>query len=705
MKVRAIITAFAVLLVSASTSLGQETPEDRLQAGIYAEEVQGNLEEAVAIYRSILRDFAESRAVGAKAQLHIGLCLEVLGLDEARQAYQRVVEEYGEHTDEVALARERLASLMEEQAELRPQPRFRPVKIASKPQNGVLSPDGNRLAFISDGAVWVVPIHGRVAPDIAGEPVRLAAVPGVWDNGSLLAWSANGEWIAVNGGSEDVDAVSVISEDGDETHLVELPNRGGHAWNHRLSLSPDGQEVAISVLDPAAGEVEYEMDVRHIYTVPVGGAEPQQVSPARASMPSFSPDGRHIAYVGSRERDGWRENAEVMWDGSLWIVDAAGDTPIKLADVDGRLRGPVWSPDGKYIAAHYEPGGTNDSKEIWVYSLSPDASSAGEPTKIRLPRSSWNMVAGWTPDNELGVFMATEEKSAIYTVPASGGKAVQITPEGGYYPRWSPDGEHIYFRQWNGETEKVTTAYVPATGGNPVEIPVTTERWLFSRVPGGGQNVSPDGKWIVMSAAQEPYDSKEGVDVWAIPLDGERPTRLTSDESFEGYPCWSPDGEWIAFTDYHESSEEEGVWTAIHVVAAEGGEIRQITSEADSVGDGPIAFTPDGEGIAFFSGDDVKTIPLDGGPPEVLLSGITFSRHSQLAYSPDGSRIAHSVGGKIWITSLGGGRPEELRTGLPETAMLSEFGWSPDGEKIAFMATMGGEAEFWLISDFLPAER
>ena len=73
------------------------------------------------------------------------------------------------------------------------------------PGPAVLSPDGNSLAFISEGAVWVVPIHGQVDPDIAGEPVRLAEVPDVWDNGSLMAWSANGEWIAVNGGSESVE--------------------------------------------------------------------------------------------------------------------------------------------------------------------------------------------------------------------------------------------------------------------------------------------------------------------------------------------------------------------------------------------------------------------------------------------------------------------------------------------------------------------
>jgi Tol biopolymer transport system component len=610
MNGRAIIsTVFLILLTSASTGVAQETPQDRLQAGIYAEEVQGNLEEAIAIYRSILRDYPGNRAVGAKAQLHIGLCLEILGLNEAREAYQRVVEEYGEQRDEVALARERLASLTQEQAELRPQPRFRQVQIASKPQNGVLSPDGNSLAFISEGAVWVVPLHGKVDPDIAGEPVRLAEVPGVWDNGSLLAWSANGEWIAVNGGSEDpdVDILSVIPVAGGVTRLVEVPDRGGHAWNHRLGLSPDGQKLAISALDNGKGEGEYQMDARHIYTVPVGGAEPLQVSPARANMPSFSPDGRYLAYVGHSEREDWRERAEVMWDTNLWIVDAAGGTAIKLADVDGRLRGPVWSPDGKYIAVHYEPGNTNDSKEIWIYPLSPDLPSAGEPTKIRLPRSSWQMVAGWTPDDELGVFMASEENSAVYTVPASGGKAVQITPADGwpYYPRWSPDGERIYFRGWNEETEKTTTVYVPAGGGDPVEVPVTLERWLVSKVPGGGLNVSPDGERIVMSAAQEPYDPQEGVDIWTIRLDGGRPTRLTNDGSFEGYPCWSPDGEWVAFTDRHQKSEDEG-FRSIYMVPAGGGEIREVTSETDSVSGGAIAFSPDGTGIAFFSGGAIR---------------------------------------------------------------------------------------------------
>jgi Tol biopolymer transport system component len=130
-----------------------------------------------------------------------------------------------------------------------------------------------------------------------------------------------------------------------------------------------------------------------------------------------------------------------------------------------------------------------------------------------------------------------------------------------------------------------------------------------------------------------------------------------------------------------------------------------VTARVDGVGARGVAFTPDGERITFFSGDAIKTIPVEGGQSETLVAGIRSGGDSKLAYSPDGSKIAHNAGGKVWITPLATGVPEELHTGLPENARLSGFGWSPDGEKIVFTASMGGEQEFWLISDFLPEER
>lgn len=699
---------FVLMLVVASSAYAKPSAGVLFQSGLYQEEVKGDLDAAIKIYERVLKEFPKDRPVAAKALLHIGLCYEKLGLNEAINAYQKVVELYPEQQAEFAIAKERIAEISKALKGVAQRPTFRKIKFASKPHNGVLSPDGNKLAFMSDDAVWVVPLHGKVDPDIAGEPVRLAVVPGANDIASLMAWSADGQWIAVNVPIGDEDTVYVFPAAGGEPRVVKMPERGGHLWSYRLSLSPDGQILAFSAIELGKPREEVsDSHDRYIYTIPTAGGKLKQVSSGWARLPSFSPDGEFIAYVGYRKgyrkREVWQKNTRLSRvHGDLWVVPSAGGTPVKLATVDGRLRGPVWSPDGKYIAAHHEPSpeSNNESKEIWVFPLSPDASSAGEPEKIALPHSSWNMLAGWTPEGQLGIFLEPEAHFAGYTVPVSGGKAVQITPESivPYYPRWSPDGERIFLR-WvrPGEFPPVRMGYVPADGGALVDIP-WPERPFMSIVPGGGHNVSPDGKRIVISALYEP---KEGADVWTIPLDGGLPTQLTNDGSFEGYPCWSPDGEQIAFIDSHPKSDGES-FNAIYIVAAEGGEIRQVSSESDNMGDGAIAFSPDGERIAFFSDSAIKTIPVEGGEPEVLVAEVKSGRHSQLAYSPDGSKIAHNAGGKIWITSLGRGKPEELRTGLPKNAKLSEFGWSPDGEKIAFIASIGGEKEFWLIENFLP---
>ena len=705
-----LVTAF---FIGSITPTFSQSPEQLFQKGLVKEEGEGALNEAIDIYNKIVENQDADKSLQAKALLHVGQCYEKLGRNEATKAYQRLVNNFPGQKNEVAIARERLSRLIlavEEITKTPQTPKFTKIKIPTNPGNGVLSPNGNKLAFVSDGSIWIIPLHGKVDPDIAGEPTLLAELPGAWDYGSLLSWSADGKWIAVNGEETEEGTVAYnVQVAGGKSHEVRIPNRGGHSFSYRLSLSPNGQMLAFSAIEPGLQLEVQDPNDRRIFTIPVSGGDPKQVSSngAKARLPSFSPDGEFIAYVGYKKGN----------IGELWIVPSTGGNPIKLASVNGRLRGPVWSPDRKYIAAHHEPGNNNSSNEILVYTLSYDLSTTEEPTKITLPGESFNLLAGWTPDNELGVFIQSEEYPAIYTVPASGGKAVQVTPEGQwpYYPRWSSDGNRIYFRPpflprqgVDDENKQSPALYVSATGGNPVGIPVVKSNLdLTSRVPGGGFNISPDGKKIVVSTGTEPSNPNEG-NLWTISLTDGVPIRLPSDRYFDcRYPCWSPDGKWIAFiddTDTQDKNYDEG-FKAIYIIPAEGGKIRQITSKADSVGGGAITFSTNGEQIAFFSGSTITSITVEGGQSEILVANIKSESHSQLAYSPDGSKIAHNAEGKIWITALDEGIPQELHTGLPKSARLSEFGWSPNGKKIAFFCNIGGEAEFWLINNFMPLEK
>jgi Tol biopolymer transport system component len=144
----------------------------------------------------------------------------------------------------------------------------------------------------------------------------------------------------------------------------------------------------------------------------------------------------------------------------------------------------------------------------------------------------------------------------------------------------------------------------------------------------------------------------------------------------------------------------------IHVVPAQGGEPVPLTSDADGVEYASIAYSPDGKWLAYFSNKTLRVMPVEGGESRVVTEVDVVHRHTELSWSPDSDRIAFTGRGSIWVVPVAGGEPEEVRTGvLGKDAENLHIAWSPDGKKIVFSASHGGDAELWLISDFLPEER
>jgi len=569
------------------------------------------------------------------------------------------------------------------------QPHFGKILIPTKPGNGVLSPDGKKLAFVSKRSIWVVPVQGKVSPDIAGEPVRLPGTEGAWRWG--MSWSADGKWIAYNiKRNNKVDEIHVISSTGGEPKKIPVSeNRGNHLLNYRLSLSPDGKVLAFASKEEEGTNKPQEIS---IYTIPVDGGVAKRLTDPGTREPAFSPDGKKIAYVK------WYRSKEGGLVKDIWVIPASGGTPVLFSDLPGRGRSPVWSPDGKMIAFNREPGEDNESNEIWIVPVSEDGKAAAAPTKIKLPLSTYDFLAGWTSDNKIGLNLQNPPHRAIYTVPASGGNAVQVTPAGWpCHPRWSPDGKRIFFR-WDG------IASVPSEGGEISIGPLNADSKISEALPGGGNAVSPDGEKIVFSGAKMVVrDNKKAyeVDIYTIPIEGGEPNKLTISPGQDRFPCWSPDGKKIAFIryGYAEPSKE----MSICIVSTEGGEVRQLTSESHRVLWSTIAWSPDGKSIAYFSDDKaIKVIPVQGGESRVVVKVEDVSGHSELAWSPDGSKLVYSSKGSIWAVLLDGGEPEEIKTGLDVRA--THLSWSPDGEKIAFTAMGGGDTELWLMENFLPAD-
>ena len=148
MKVRVTLGLVGMaLLIAVSPAHGQERPEDLLQSGRYAEEVEGDLRAALRIFQSIVSDFPEHRAVVATALVRIGRAFETLGEAGARQAYQRVLNDYPGQAEAAAEARARLASLQPESGTDRTFALLLDLED-SEFTDFDLSPDGNRVLAV-----------------------------------------------------------------------------------------------------------------------------------------------------------------------------------------------------------------------------------------------------------------------------------------------------------------------------------------------------------------------------------------------------------------------------------------------------------------------------------------------------------------------------------------------------------------------------
>lgn len=409
------------------------------------------------------------------------------------------------------------------------------------------------------------------------------------------------------------------------------------------------------------------------------------------TQPAFSPDGEKITYVKEKPQETEIRKSDV------WVVPAAGGTPVQVSDLPGEATGPIWSPDGKMIAFI---GDSKEKQEICIVPVSETGNPEASPTQIELPLGTRDFLAGWTPDNKIGVHLMNPFHFAIYTVPASGGNATQVTPQCYYFsPRWSPDGKRIYLR-WTDGPDGI--ASVPSEGGEFSISHIDADSRGSQPLQWGGNVVSPDGKKIVFPASK-----KGSTYIYTIPVEGGEPKQLTISPGWDRFPCWCPDGKSIAFIRYSEESFnniKRYYIKNISIVRPEGGEVRQLTSESDKVAWATIAWSPDGKSIAYYSEDNtIRIIPVQGGESREVVKVEEVNEWGEMDWSRDGKKIAYSSKGRIWVVSLDGGEPEEIKTGLD--AKASHISWSPDGEKIAFTAMGGGDTELWLMENFLPTER
>jgi Tol biopolymer transport system component/DNA-binding winged helix-turn-helix (wHTH) protein len=463
--------------------------------------------------------------------------------------------------------------------------------------------------------------------------------------------------------------------------------------------SPDGRFLAYS--SDRAGNYD-------IWVQSVGEGKPIQVtnSPAHEWQPDWSPDGTQIVF--RSESDG----------GGLYVVPALGGHKRKIA---GFGYYPSWSPDGSRIL-FYSSVVRSIAEPPKMYLVTLDGSHPQEVLGGFLAEfGSFRM--SWHPDGRRVSVWGRHfrEGWGFWTVPVAGGTPVksaldtevadQIKDVGVRFTEflWAPSGTALYFE---GESQAVNNIW-------KVEVDAQTLGWvggLERLTTGAGLDteiaLSSDGKKLAFSIRSQPTR------LWSLPFDAATGllagpgTPITGAGVDALFPDLSPDGKKLVYRKQRAGREE--LWE----MSLLGGQEKLLTAA-----DGYSRFSPrwsrDGARLAYLRTRMINSqqaemerslamLSAEGGDEQVLASPLTAGQ-SPYDWSPDGQWLLTSSDRRtpgrralcLFPTSAGPQAENQVRVlASHQDHNLWQGRFSPDGRWVSFnavKATDSATSTIWVM--------
>jgi Tol biopolymer transport system component len=285
------------------------------------------------------------------------------------------------------------------------------------------SPHGDRIAFwaipktTAQRDIWTISAAG-------GAPVAVTQdAPLDWNP----IWSADGKslyFASDRGGSMNLWRIAIDEKTGKTSGAPQALTTPSF-WSGHFSISRDGRHIAYLALNALASMERASFDPA---TGKTGSFTPLLRLSGALLSPDVSPDGEWIAFrsLGGQE--------------DLFLVRSDGTGLRKVTDDPHRDRGPTWSPDGKRIAFY----SNRDAGKYEIWLINPDGSGLTQVT--RTSGNGW--FPSWSPDGKR-IAYPTGTESVVVDVAAGPARAPEPLPpfpEAGRWfqvTSWSPDGRSL----------------------------------------------------------------------------------------------------------------------------------------------------------------------------------------------------------------------------------------------------------------------
>jgi len=240
------------------------------------------------------------------------------------------------------------------------------------------------------------------------------------------------------------------------------------------------------------------------------GAQPALTSPEPIISPSWSPDGRQLAYVSFESRKP-----------VVYVHDVASGRRRLVANFRGSNSAPGWSPDGRTLAVTLSRDGGSQ-----LYTL--DVTTPGSEPRRLTQSSSIDTEPTYSHDGQFIYFVSDRGGSPqIYRMPAAGGMPERVTFTGNYNisPALSVDG------RWLAYISRVNGAFIL----HVMELATGNVTALTETTADENPSFAPNSRLILYATKQQDREA-----LMTTTLDGKIKARLTGQGGDIREPDWGP---------------------------------------------------------------------------------------------------------------------------------------------------------------------